>query len=70
MHNTFGDRCQYCLPGFVGDATRGTPEDCQSRYDIYRLDATTRSLSINKTCNIFGTAQIVDGKCECKVKYN
>ncbi len=27
-HNTYGDKCQYCLPGFVGDATRGTPHDC------------------------------------------
>jgi hypothetical protein len=26
--NTEGDRCQYCKPGYVGNATRGTPYDC------------------------------------------
>ncbi|CAD6196078.1 unnamed protein product [Caenorhabditis auriculariae] len=27
-HNTTGDDCGLCLPGFFGDATRGTQEDC------------------------------------------
>lgn len=27
-HNTYGDKCQYCKEGFIGDATRGTPFDC------------------------------------------
>ena len=29
QHNTEGDRCDRCKPGFVGDATRGTPNDCR-----------------------------------------
>lgn len=27
-HNTEGRNCEYCKPGFYGDATRGTPFDC------------------------------------------
>uniref|UniRef100_A0A1I8BEK1 Laminin EGF-like domain-containing protein n=1 Tax=Meloidogyne hapla TaxID=6305 RepID=A0A1I8BEK1_MELHA len=28
QHNTEGDRCERCKPGFTGDARRGTPHDC------------------------------------------
>ena len=30
MHNTIGDRCQFCDTenGYYGDATRGSPYDC------------------------------------------
>ncbi|KAK7100471.1 laminin subunit alpha-2-like isoform X2 [Littorina saxatilis] len=28
MHNTTGDRCDFCAPGFYGIATRGSPYDC------------------------------------------
>ncbi|XP_044068676.1 basement membrane-specific heparan sulfate proteoglycan core protein isoform X9 [Siniperca chuatsi] len=29
LHNTQGEFCEQCAPGFFGDPTVGTPEDCQ-----------------------------------------
>ncbi|XP_035997428.1 basement membrane-specific heparan sulfate proteoglycan core protein isoform X6 [Fundulus heteroclitus] len=29
LHNTQGEVCDQCAPGFFGDPTAGTPEDCQ-----------------------------------------
>ncbi|KAM4737871.1 basement membrane-specific heparan sulfate proteoglycan core protein isoform 2-T2 [Anableps anableps] len=29
LHNTQGELCDQCTPGFFGDPTAGTPEDCQ-----------------------------------------
>lgn len=31
--NTYGDECEFCEPGFVGNASYGTPYDCRSGED-------------------------------------
>ena len=35
QYNTYGDRCQYCKSGYVGDATRGTKFDCMPAMPYY-----------------------------------
>ncbi|XP_035668664.1 cuticle protein 21-like isoform X1 [Branchiostoma floridae] len=35
QHNTIGNMCQYCRPGYTGMATRGTAYDCQPAVQYY-----------------------------------
>ncbi|XP_071582358.1 basement membrane-specific heparan sulfate proteoglycan core protein isoform X12 [Temnothorax nylanderi] len=57
-HHTTGEFCELCEPGYEGDATRGTPNDC-----TYRSPRPEPC-----RCNEAGSrgASCVDGRCECK----
>jgi len=57
-HHTTGEYCELCEPGYEGDATRGTPNDC-----IYRSPRPETC-----RCNTAGSrsTSCIDGRCECK----
>ncbi|XP_018405456.1 PREDICTED: basement membrane-specific heparan sulfate proteoglycan core protein-like [Cyphomyrmex costatus] len=57
-HHTTGEYCEQCEPGYEGDATRGTPNDC-----LYRSQRPEPC-----RCNEAGSrsTSCVDGRCECK----
>ncbi|XP_071874843.1 terribly reduced optic lobes isoform X22 [Bombus fervidus] len=55
-HHTTGDLCEFCEPGYTGDATRGTPYDCTGR-------------EVNHTdCNEMGSRSslYIGDRCDCK----
>ncbi|EDO39274.1 predicted protein, partial [Nematostella vectensis] len=54
--NTAGDRCQFCVKGFYGNATIGKPGDCQ----LCKCPLGTSSNSFASECNVRG-----DGSLEC-----
>nr|XP_033778769.1 basement membrane-specific heparan sulfate proteoglycan core protein isoform X4 [Geotrypetes seraphini] len=50
-HNTVGEFCDQCAPGFYGDATAGTPEDCQP----CACPLTDPENQFSRTCESLGT---------------
>ncbi len=54
QHNTYGNKCHKCKPGFIGDATRGTPFDCLPEN--------------SQLCNEYGSIVSSNSYCKCKVK--
>ncbi|KAM4652668.1 basement membrane-specific heparan sulfate proteoglycan core protein [Discoglossus pictus] len=50
LHNTAGEFCDKCAPGFYGDATAGTPEDCQP----CACPLTDPENQFSRTCEILG----------------
>ncbi|XP_077312090.1 basement membrane-specific heparan sulfate proteoglycan core protein isoform X8 [Lithobates pipiens] len=51
LHNTAGEFCDKCEPGFYGDATAGTPEDCQP----CACPLSEPENQFSKTCETVGT---------------
>eukprot|EP00058_Branchiostoma_floridae_P015809 XP_002601297.1 hypothetical protein BRAFLDRAFT_81337 [Branchiostoma floridae] len=54
-HNTEGEKCEKCRPGFRGDATKGTAKDCQP--------SSTGPTTTCNTCNGHSTTCDATGKC-------
>ncbi|CAL1682411.1 unnamed protein product [Lasius platythorax] len=57
-HHTTGDNCEVCEPGYEGDATRGTSNDCTYRSPRPESCRCNEAGSRSTSC--------VDGRCECK----
>ncbi|XP_078671481.1 uncharacterized protein LOC144911446 isoform X9 [Branchiostoma floridae x Branchiostoma belcheri] len=54
QHNTYGSQCEYCMPGFTGDARRGTPQDCQKQQTQPQV---CNCNGHSTTCNDLGVCQ-------------
>ncbi|CAF3609191.1 unnamed protein product [Adineta steineri] len=57
QHNTAGQNCEYCAPGYQGDARRGTPQDCQYIQPVAGPVG---------NCDPSGTHMIRGDRCICK----
>ncbi|KAL7373886.1 hypothetical protein ABVT39_016658 [Epinephelus coioides] len=59
-HNTTGPHCDQCLPGFYGDATEGTADDCR----LCPCPLTEPSNSFSPTCALDASGQVSCDQCE------
>lgn len=60
QHNTEGDECDRCAAGYYGNATIGSPYDCQP----------SDSLVTCSQCDVRGYESCDNGICHCKVRKN
>ncbi|KAL0902126.1 hypothetical protein ABMA27_000070 [Loxostege sticticalis] len=62
-HNTMGDHCEQCIPGYHGDATVGTPRDCL----ICACPMPTASNNFAIGCDLSENGSLIS--CDCKPGY-
>ncbi|KAM6953824.1 laminin subunit alpha-1 [Aplochiton taeniatus] len=59
-HNTSGPHCDQCLPGYYGDATEGTPADCQR----CACPLTADSNNFSPTCVLVDSGSVSCDQCQ------
>uniref|UniRef100_A0A671TW87 Laminin, alpha 1 n=1 Tax=Sparus aurata TaxID=8175 RepID=A0A671TW87_SPAAU len=59
-HNTTGPHCDQCLPGFYGDATEGTGDDCR----LCPCPLPEPSNSFSPTCVLEPSGQVSCDRCQ------
>uniref|UniRef100_A0A4W6EDC8 Laminin subunit alpha-1 n=1 Tax=Lates calcarifer TaxID=8187 RepID=A0A4W6EDC8_LATCA len=59
-HNTTGPHCDQCLPGFYGDPTEGTADDCR----LCPCPLTEPSNSFSPTCVLESPGQVSCDQCQ------
>ncbi|XP_041563042.1 basement membrane-specific heparan sulfate proteoglycan core protein isoform X19 [Drosophila elegans] len=67
--NTDGPNCEVCAAGYVGDATRGTPYDCQLdevNPPPRPLPPGNHTFDCDVYCDSHGTYACRDNYCQCK----
>ncbi|XP_056651601.1 basement membrane-specific heparan sulfate proteoglycan core protein isoform X3 [Monodelphis domestica] len=60
LHHTTGEFCELCAPGYYGDATAGTPEDCQP----CACPLTNPENMFSRTCESLGSGGYRCTACE------
>uniref|UniRef100_A0A3Q3BIM3 Laminin, alpha 1 n=1 Tax=Kryptolebias marmoratus TaxID=37003 RepID=A0A3Q3BIM3_KRYMA len=60
IHNTTGPHCDQCFPGFYGNATEGTMDDCQ----LCPCPLTEPSNSFSPTCVLEQSGQVSCDQCQ------
>uniref|UniRef100_A0A3B4Z2A9 Basement membrane-specific heparan sulfate proteoglycan core protein n=1 Tax=Stegastes partitus TaxID=144197 RepID=A0A3B4Z2A9_9TELE len=60
MHNTIGPHCEQCLPGFYGDATEGTAQDCR----LCPCPLTEPSNRFSPTCVLEVSGEVSCDQCQ------
>ncbi|XP_023678651.2 laminin subunit alpha-1 isoform X1 [Paramormyrops kingsleyae] len=59
-HNTTGPHCEQCLPGFYGDPSQGTPDDCQR----CACPLTVVSNNFSPTCHLGQPGEVICDQCQ------